>query len=186
MRPGVHTGLVLPVPTKAISRPNGESRETVRVLPLTSYATWSGRLEEGSHWKPGWLLGVHYSAIDMIPRGTAYFEVTNPTSPIALGAGATLGHNLGQLYVMSGLVHGRASVFGVARATSHRETRETVDATNGPLTSTTAVGGGFEVPLLRSISLRTVAEMTQGRRSLPGGGGEIRQWVVTMALGWRN
>lgn len=186
VRPGQHSGVVVPIPTKAISAPDGRARETVRVPPLGAYMTWGGRFEDYDAWRPGWLLGVHLNPFDVIPRGTAYLELTNPTWPVALGGGVTLGHNIGQLYVMSGVVKGPASIFAVARATSHSEPRETIDGTRRPLTRTSALGGGFEIPIVRSITFRAVGELTQGRRNIPGNGSEIRQWVVTAALGWRD
>lgn len=158
----------------------------MRILPLGAYMTWAGRFEDYDAWRPGWLLGVHYSPYQIIPRGTAYLELTNPTSPLALGAGVTLGHNIGQLYAMSGVVKGPASIFAVARATSHSEPRQTIDGTQRPLTTTSSLGGGFEIPIVRSISLRAMGELTHGRRSVAGNGREIRQWVVTTALGWRD
>lgn len=182
IRPGVASGFVLPYPTRGIPYPDGRPRQTLLVLPYGAYMSRAGRFAEEQSWKPGWLVGLQMGYFDLIPRGTAYVELTNPTSPIALGFGTTVGTNLGQLYAMVGGVQGESSIFAIARATSMREPRQTSDALHRALTSTTSLGGGLELPLAARVGLRTVVEFAHGRRSLPGSGGIVRQLIITAGI----
>jgi len=186
IRPGTSIGVVLPGFTRASPGPGGAPRHTVRVLPVGGFFAWTGRLEDEGAWKPGWLLGAHLLPFDLLPRATGYVELTNPTSPVTMGVGTTLGHNIGQLYAMGGVARGGASVFGVVRATSHHEPRQSLSATVvRPLTSTTATGGGIEIPIVQDLTMRLVMELTKGRRVIPGRREEIRHWIVTFGFSRR-